>query len=234
MPTPFLPANVTVSTHPCIKAKLSQLRSSSTSPKETKALVHELALLLGTEALARVLNVTIDGQDVSPLGVSFPIHKATPQRIVIVPILRSGLGMVDAFQTLLPEPVPVHHLGLFREKTTLQPVEYYNNLPTRVTPNDEADLAPCDLAIVVDPVIATGGTAEAAIQTLKEWGVAKILVVSILGSTEGVARAASESGGDGIEMIVGAIDAELGGQGGGMIVPGVGDIGDRLFLTIGK
>ena len=79
-----------------------------------------------------------------------------------------------AFQALLPEPVPVHHLGLFREKTTLQPVEYYNNLPTRVTPNDEADLAPCDLAIVVDPVIATGGTAEAAIQTLKEWGVAKV------------------------------------------------------------
>ena len=79
-----------------------------------------------------------------------------------------------AVQTLLPEPVPVHHLGLFREKTTLQPVEYYNNLPTRVKPHDEANLVPCDLAIVVDPVIATGGTAEAAIQTLKEWGVPKV------------------------------------------------------------
>ena len=70
--------------------------------------------------------------------------------------------------------MPVHHLGLFRERTTLQPVEYYNNLPTRVTPHDEADTAPVDLAIVVDPVIATGGTAAAAIQTLKEWGVAKV------------------------------------------------------------
>ena len=79
-----------------------------------------------------------------------------------------------AFQTLLPEPVAVHHLGLYREKTTLQPVEYYNNLPTRVTPPHEEDAAPCDLAIVVDPVIATGGTAEAAIQTLKEWGVKKV------------------------------------------------------------
>jgi uracil phosphoribosyltransferase len=95
MSLPFLPANVTVSTHPCLKAKLSQLRSESTSPKETKALVHELALLLGTEALARVLSITTDGEDTSPLGAKFPIYKATPQRIVIVPILRSGLGMVD-------------------------------------------------------------------------------------------------------------------------------------------
>ncbi|KAI5843727.1 uracil phosphoribosyltransferase-domain-containing protein [Tricharina praecox] len=226
-----LPANVTVSSHPCLLAKLSQLRSASTSPKETKALVHELSILLGSEALSKVLTTTVDGTDVSPLGVSFDVYKTNPSRIVLVPILRSGLGMVEALQTILPVPVPVHHLGLFREKTSLQPVEYYNNLPTRVTPTT-GDAGPCDLAIVVDPVIATGGTAEAAIQTLKEWGVPKILVLSILGSTEGVTRAANEA--EGVEIFVGAVDKELGGVGGGMIVPGVGDIGDRLFLTIGK
>jgi uracil phosphoribosyltransferase len=75
---------------------------------------------------------------------------------------------------LVPNPSPVHHLGLFREKITLQPVEYYNNLPTRLAPNSGGD-APCDVAIVLDPVIATGGTAEAAIQTLREWGVPKVL-----------------------------------------------------------
>jgi len=123
---------------------------------------------------------------------------------------------------------------LFREKSTLQPVEYYNNLPTYVPPAEDQNPGTYDIAIVLDPVIATGGTAEAAIQTLKEWGVPKILVVSILGSAEGVIRAAQESGGDGIEIVLGAIDAGLGGKGGGMIVPGVGDIGDRLFLTIGK
>ncbi|KAI5806972.1 uracil phosphoribosyltransferase-domain-containing protein [Geopyxis carbonaria] len=225
-----LPPNVTISQHPCLAAKLSQLRSASTKPRETKNLVHELSLLLATEALGRALTTTTRGSDTSHLGVSYPVTVATPGKIVLVPVLRSGLGMVDAFQTLLPEPVPVHHLGLFREKTTLQPVEYYNNLPTR-----SKDAAPpCDLAIVVDPIIATGGTAEAAIQTLRDWGVPRILVVAILASEEGITKAAMEGGGEGIEIVVGAVDAELGGKGGGMIVPGVGDIGDRLFLTIGK
>jgi len=227
------PPNVTVSSHPCLLAKLSQLRSASTSSKETKALVHELALLLGAEALAKVLTTSTSGKDVTPLGATYPVHK-TNERLVLVPILRSGLGMLEAFHSLLPEPVPVHHLGLFREKSTLQPVEYYNNLPTYVPPAEDQNPGTYDIAIVLDPVIATGGTAEAAIQTLKECGVPKILVVSILGSAEGVIRAAQESGGDGIEIVLGAIDAGLGGKGGGMIVPGVGDIGDRLFLTIGK
>ncbi|RPA99848.1 PRTase-like protein [Choiromyces venosus 120613-1] len=229
-----LPANVTVSTHPCFIAKLSLLRSVSTTSKETKALVHELSLLLATEALARALTVEKTGEKgVTPLGVSFDVEKVT-KSIALVPILRSGLAMLDAFQTLLPESTPVHHLGLFREKATLQPVEYYNNLPTRATSSKDEKDTPCDIAIVLDPVIATGGTAEAAIQTLKEWGVPKILVVSILGSEEGVIRAASEYNGEGIDVVVGAIDKELGGDNGGMIVPGVGDIGDRLFLAIGK
>ena len=92
---PALPANVTVSTHPCLLAKLSQLRSASTSPKETKALVHELTLLLAAEALARNLTAAAHGTDVSPLGVRFAVQRASPERVVLVPILRSGLGMVD-------------------------------------------------------------------------------------------------------------------------------------------
>ncbi|KAI5810999.1 uracil phosphoribosyltransferase-domain-containing protein [Peziza echinospora] len=139
--------------------------------------------------------------------------------------------MVEAFETILPDNVPVHHLGLYREKITLQPVEYYNNLPTRVTPASSG-LDSCDIAIILDPVVATGGTAEAAIQTLREWGVGKIIVVSVLGSHQGLRRAATESNGEGIHVFVGGVDQELGNK--GMIYPGVGDIGDRLFLTIGK
>ncbi|KAI5840269.1 uracil phosphoribosyltransferase-domain-containing protein [Morchella snyderi] len=229
---PALPANVHISTHPCLLAKLSQVRSASTTPKETKQLIHEISLLLAADALARVLTAVPSGTtDVTPLGASFDVQTCAPASITLVPVLRSGLGMLDAFETLLPAPVPVHHLGLFREKTTLQPVEYYNNLPTRVA---AADTRPCDIAIILDPIIATGGTAEAAIQTLREWGVKQILVVSVLGSAEGVLRAATEGGGADVQVVVGAVDAKLGGKNGGMIVPGVGDIGDRLFMTIGK
>ncbi|KAH0602578.1 uncharacterized protein H6S33_008659 [Morchella sextelata] len=229
-----LPSNVHISTHPCLLAKLSQVRSASTTPKETKLLIHEISLLLAADALARVLTAVPSGTtDVTPLGASFDVQTCAPASITLVPVLRSGLGMLEAFETLLPAPVPVHHLGLFREKTTLQPVEYYNNLPTRVATSGDG-ARPCDIAIILDPVIATGGTAEAAIQTLREWGVKKILVVSVLGSAEGVLRAATEGGGEDVEVVVGAVDSELGGKNGGMIVPGIGDIGDRLFLTIGK
>jgi len=226
-----LPANVTVSSHPCLRAKLSQLRSVACSAKQTKALVKEIALLLACDALKDVVTVENEGIDITPLGGEFPIQTIQPKRIVLVPILRSGLAMVEAFETILPDYVPVHHLGLFREKTTLQPVEYYNNLPTGAAPGS-TDSSSCDLAIILDPVIATGGTAEAAIQTLKEWGVGEILLVSVLASNQGLRRAATESGGKGIKVFVGGVDQKLEDR--GMIYPGVGDIGDRLFLTIGK
>jgi len=225
-----LPANVNVSTHPCIRAKLSQLRSETTSSKETRALVKEISLLLACEALRSALSVEETGKGTTPLKAEFPVETVTPKRIALIPILRSGLAMVEAFETILPESVPVHHLGLYREKISLQPVEYYNNLPTRVTPTS-SNISSCDIAIILDPVVATGGTAEAAIQTLREWGVGKIIVVSILGTELGLKRAATESGGADIEVFVGGVDQRLEK---GMIYPGVGDIGDRLFLTIGK
>ena len=113
----------------------------------------------------------------------------------------------SALQTLLPELVPVHHLGLFREPTSLQPVEYYNNLPyhrpTSLTPDPFPIPA---IAILLDPVIATGGTSSAAIQTLLEWGVKKVVVISVLGSEEGVRRAAEENGSESVEIWVGGVD----------------------------
>jgi uracil phosphoribosyltransferase len=140
--------------------------------------------------------------------------------------------MVDAVTSLLPFPVPVNHLGLFREKYTLQPVEYYNNLPDHTpAPGAAEGEGPVDLAIVVDPIIATGATASAAVETLREWGVKKILVLCILCSESGVRKVAEECGPD-VEIWAGGCDEDVDGK--GMIKPGVGDIGDRLFMTVGK
>ena len=148
----------------------------------------------------------------------------------LVPILRSGLSMVPALSSLLPSPVPIHHLGLFREKTTLQPVEYYNNLPYH-SPTSQHGGGPADLAIVVDPIIATGATACAAIDSLKEHGVKKILVIAVLATEEGLQQACGEWE-EGVEVWVGGCDKGVDEK--GMIKPGLGDIGDRLFLTLGK
>lgn len=139
--------------------------------------------------------------------------------------------MLDAIQTLLPEPVPVHHLGLFREITTLSPVEYYNNLPYQRVSDPPSRPTP-EIAILLDPVVATGGTSTAAIQTLLDWGVKKVVLISVLGSEEGVLQAATENGTDKVEIWVGQVDPELNEK--GMIKPGLGDVGNRLFLTLGK
>lgn len=130
----------------------------------------------------------------------------------------------SALQTLLPYSVTVHHLGLFREKISLQPVEYYNNLP-------QSRDAVSKLAIVIDPVIATGGTAVAAIQTLREWGVEQIIFIGVLGATPGVIAAAQEWP-EATQMWIGGLDNALTDS--GYIRPGLGDIGDRLFLTQAK
>ncbi|KAH6680542.1 putative uracil phosphoribosyltransferase urg2 [Halenospora varia] len=230
-----LPPNVHVSTHPCLQAKLSQLRASSTNARETKALVHEIALILGVEALAAGLTTSKGPDNTTPLGFSYSTTTVAPTTVSLVPILRSGLGMLDALQTLLPNPVPVHHLGLFREPTTLEPVEYYNNLPyTRPTagsPSNAPNSVASELAILLDPVIATGGTCAAAIQTLKEWGVKRVLVIAVLGAAPGLERAAGEWP-EGTEIWVSGVDESVTDK--GMIKPGLGDVGDRLFLTIGK
>lgn len=171
------------------------------------------------------------GKDQSPLGYSYPAESLSSKSLSIVPILRSGLSMVDAISDILPDPVPVHHLGMYREKSTLQPVEYYNNLPYHKSSSESSQGGPSELTIVVDPIIATGATAEAAVDTLKEWGVKRVVVLSILGCEEGVRRVA-EGWPEGVEVYIGGCDAETDDR--GMIKPGLGDIGDRLFLTLGK
>jgi len=140
--------------------------------------------------------------------------------------------MIDALSSILPLPVPIHHLGMYREKSTLQPVEYYNNLPYhRSTVSDPTNASgPSDLAIVVDPVIATGATAMAAVETLRDWGVKRVVVIAILGSEDGVKRVAEMW--ENVEVWVGGCDPSTDER--GMIKPGLGDIGDRLFLTVGK
>lgn len=193
--------------------------------------------------------ITGDDQAETPLGYTYSVETTTPN-VALVPVLRSGLGMLEgrlsaishespshqvppALQTLLPELVPVHHLGLFREPTSLQPVEYYNNLPYHHPTSVNPDPFPIpSIAILLDPVIATGGTSSAAIQTLLEWGVSKVVVISVLGSEEGVRRAAEENESESVEIWVGGLDEQLDER--GMIRPGLGDVGDRLYLTIGK
>lgn len=119
----------------------------------------------------------------------------------------------------------MHHLGLYREPTTLAPVEYYNNLPNHIASGASS------LAVILDPVIATGGTCAAAIATLREWGARRIMVLSVLGAAPGV-RAAAAEWPEGVEIWLAGVDEELTER--GMLKPGLGDVGDRLFLTIGK
>ncbi|KAL2024697.1 hypothetical protein VTK56DRAFT_6898 [Thermocarpiscus australiensis] len=230
-----LPPNVHVSQHPCLLAKLSQLRSGSTGPRDVKRLVHEISLIVGCEALAKALAATPGPKDETPLGFQYQTTEVRPGTISLVPILRSGLGMVEAVQTLLPDPVPVHHLGLFREPSTLHPVEYYNNLPNHVShsggPGSASGAGAPGLAIILDPVIATGGTCAAAIQTLQEWGARRIVVVAVVGAAPGV-RAAAAVWPEGVEIWLAGVDEQLTDR--GMLQPGLGDVGDRLFLTIGK
>ncbi|KAI0399879.1 uracil phosphoribosyltransferase-domain-containing protein [Xylaria palmicola] len=225
-----LPPNVHVSKHPCLQSKLSILRSRDTASREVKSLVHDIALIIGCEAFASALTAVDGPKGQTPIGFEYTTTSTEPQEVSIVPILRSGLAMVDAVQTLLPKPVPVHHLGLYREPSTLEPVEYYNNLPNHIAAGQPGAHA-SSLAIIVDPVIATGGTCVAAIQTLKEWGVKKIVVLSVIAASEGVRRAAAEWP-EAVEIWVAGVDTELTAK--GMLKPGLGDIGDRIFLTIGK
>ncbi|GLA15937.1 hypothetical protein AnigIFM62618_002494 [Aspergillus niger] len=225
-----LPSNVHVSSHPLLQAKLSQLRSASTSTRETRSLVHEIATILGVEAFAAGWKVKKAGMDTTPLGTEYVTHDIDPSDIALVPILRSGLGMIEAINNLLPTSIPIYHLGLFRERLTLQPVEYYNNLPFQPD-SSSTNTAAAATAILLDPVIATGATAEAAIQLLREWGVQRVVMLSVLGSEAGVLRAAG-TWPESVEVWTGAVDARCDER--GMIVPGLGDIGDRLFVAMGK
>jgi len=207
------PANLHVSRHPAVLHKLAILRDASTEPKKFREVVRELSWLLGYEALA-------DAR-VRPLEVETPLERMEgselADRIGLVPILRAGLGMVDAMLELIPT-AQVWHLGLFRDERTLRPVEYYNRLP---------DSATVDLCLILDPMLATGGSATAAIEVLKRWGAERIKLVNLIAAPEGVA-AVSAAHPD-VEIHCAALDRQLNGK--GYILPGLGDAGDRQFGT---
>lgn len=200
--------------HPLIQHKLSLIRDKNTGSKEFRELVKEISMLMAFE-VTRDLSL----EDVE---IETPICKTTTKvlsgrKLGIIPILRAGLGMVDGFLNLLPA-AKVGHIGLYRDPETLEPVEYYCKLPTDI---NERDL------IVVDPMLATGGSASAAIKFLKDRGATSIKLVCLIGCPEGIA--AVQKAHPDVNIYIAKIDEKLNDH--AYIVPGLGDAGDRLFGT---
>lgn len=206
--------NVHIINHPMIQHKLTILRDKNTGVKEFRELVGELALFMGYEVTRNL--------PLEDIEIETPICKTTSKvisgkKLGIVPILRAGLGMVDGLLSLVPT-AKVGHIGLYRDPKTLKPVEYYCKLPS--------DVAEREL-IVLDPMLATGGSAIAAITFLKEKGAHNIKLVNLLAAPEGI-EAVTKAHTD-IEIYIAAVDEKLNDH--GYIVPGLGDAGDRLFGT---
>jgi uracil phosphoribosyltransferase len=195
-------SQVRVSNHPLVRHKLTMLRDMKTEHKKFRELVRELAIL-------RDVIVT------SPLGRA--TGYVLEQKIGLVPVLRAGLGMVEGIWEMMPA-AEVWHIGLFRDEQTLRPVEYYNKLPVSPT---------VDVCLVLDPMLATGGSAVAVVDILKEWGARRIKFVGIIASPEGVQRLTQAH--PDVPIFVAAIDDHLNES--GFIVPGLGDAGDRQFGT---
>jgi uracil phosphoribosyltransferase len=196
--------------------KLRILRDEKTEPKKFREVVRELSWLLGYEALA---DARVRERDVRTPLETMTAHELS-ERIGLIPILRAGLGMVDAMLELMPT-AEVWHLGLFRDERTLQPVEYYNKLP---------DAANVDLCLILDPMLATGGSATAAIEVLKRWGAVtpvRIKLVNLIAAPEGVNAVATAH--PDVEIYCAALDRQLNDK--GYIMPGLGDAGDRQFGT---
>jgi uracil phosphoribosyltransferase len=209
-----LPANVILVDHPLVQHKCSVLRDVRTGPKEFRELVKELAMLMAYEATREF--------GLAESTVTTPITETTTKvlagkKVAVVPILRAGLGMVDGILELIPA-AKVGHIGLYRDPETLLPVEYYCKLPDDIGERD---------VMIVDPMLATGGSAAAAIQFLRERGARSVRLLSIIASPEGVA-AVSAADPD-VKVYVCAIDSHLNDH--GYIVPGLGDAGDRLYGT---
>jgi uracil phosphoribosyltransferase len=205
--------NVFASPHPLIAHKLTRLRDKDTEPKKFRELVREIAGLLAYEATSDLAT--------TPLAIKTPLAPINgvqlAEKIGLVPILRAGLGMVEGIWELIPQ-AEVWHIGLYRDEKTLQPVEYYNKLPV------EPSVSVC---LILDPMLATGGSATATVNVLKRWGVRKIKFVGIIGAPEGIT--AMQQAHPDVPIHLAAIDDHLNER--GYIVPGLGDAGDRQFGT---
>ncbi|MFQ5576389.1 MAG: uracil phosphoribosyltransferase [Anaerolineae bacterium] len=201
------------SQHPLVKHKLAKLRDIHTTPKKFRELVREVSILLAYEATQDLA--------LAPVEVETPLTKTTGQilqeQIGLVPILRAGLGMVEGVWEMMPGS-EVWHIGLFRDERTLKPVHYYNKLPVSPT---------VQLCLVLDPMLATGGSAVATVDILRKWGAARIKYIGLIAAPEGI-KAMQEAHPD-VPVHIGAIDSHLNDV--GYIVPGLGDAGDRQFGT---
>jgi uracil phosphoribosyltransferase len=201
------------SKHPLVAHKLSRLRDIQTNPTKFRELVQEIAALLLYEATADL--------EMTPRMVQTPLALMTGyevrEKIGLVPILRAGLGMVEGVWEMMPN-AEVWHIGLYRDEKTLRPVEYYNKLPLKPT---------VSVCLILDPMLATGGSATATVDLLKHWGVKKIKFVGLIGAPEGIARMQKEH--PDVPIYLAAIDERLNEK--GYIVPGLGDAGDRQFGT---
>jgi uracil phosphoribosyltransferase len=205
--------NVYPSPHPLVAHKLARLRDKTTDPRKFRELVRELAAMLAYEA---TMDLAIQPRDVeTPMGIAH--GQELQEQIGLIPILRAGLGMVDGVWEVMPS-AEVWHIGLYRDEHTLQPVQYYNKLPIGPT------VAVC---MILDPMLATGGSAVATVDILKKWGVKRIKFVGLIGAPEGI-RHLQESHPD-VPIYLAAIDDHLNER--GYIVPGLGDAGDRQFGT---
>lgn len=203
---------VYVSNHPLVLHKLTALRDVNTSHRDFREVVRELSMLM-------IYEVTKD-LTLTDKTVTTPMGKAEGKKakaIGLVPILRAGIGMSDGVMTMLPD-VQVWHIGIYRDETTLHPVQYYNRLPNDPT---------VELCVVLDPMLATGGSAVATVDILKTWGVKRIKFMGLIAAPEGIEHLASKH--PDVPIHVGAIDDHLNEV--GYIVPGLGDAGDRMFGT---
>jgi uracil phosphoribosyltransferase len=205
--------NIFASQHPLVAHKLSRLRDRETNPKKFRELVREIAALLAYEATADLQ--TIPRQIETPLATV--TGEELKEKIGLVPILRAGLGMVEGIWELMPT-AEVWHIGLYRDEKTLQPVQYYNKLPIEPT---------VSVCLILDPMLATGGSAVATADIVKNWGVKKIKFVGLIGAPEGIA--AMQAGHPDVPIHLAAIDDHLNER--GYIIPGLGDAGDRQFGT---
>ncbi|MFO7321003.1 MAG: uracil phosphoribosyltransferase [Chloroflexota bacterium] len=206
-------AAVFVSSHPLVQHKLTVLRDVATDHRSFRELMRELAMLLCYEA---TLDVKLE-----PYSVQTPMGTAKGMKAVetigLVPVLRAGLGMLEGVMQLLPN-VQVWHIGLYRDEHTLRPVEYYNKLPTEPT---------VQMCLILDPMLATGGSAVATVDILKRWGVPRIKYLGLIAAPEGVERLTTAH--PDVPVHIAAIDDHLNEV--GFIVPGLGDAGDRQFGT---
>jgi len=208
-----LPENVFASNHPLIQHKLSILRDKTIEPKKFRELIREIAILLAYEATS---DLTLRPKEVeTPLATAH--CRELTETIGLVPVLRAGLGMVEGIWEMMPG-AEVWHIGLFRDERTLRPVQYYNKLPIAPT---------VQVCLILDPMLATGGSASATVDILKKWGAQRIKYVGIIGAPEGVDRLHSDH--PDVPIHLAAIDERLNEI--GYIVPGLGDAGDRQFGT---